>query len=139
MRYGTQVSDFTARFALNEHLKAEGNLSTENRLSKISETFVLYDVPSHRALEAMNMFGLVMFTKFLLRIQSPLYRAMRDHPIEALQLMAVGNIFDGAEVITDSHWSNKGYNPLKWGPGEWFGVFDETMPMAAIGSLMPTK
>jgi hypothetical protein len=134
MKYATQVSDFTARGALYEHLVKEGKLTEQQILSKVSQSFINYSIASHRTLDVLNRLGLVMFTKFVLRIQKPLFEAMRDKPFEALQLMVLDQLFTGAEVITESAFTERAYSPFKSGALGYPGVLDDIATFNAATS-----
>jgi hypothetical protein len=131
MKYATQVSDFTARYALYYHLKEKGGQSEQEILRIVSESFVLYDVPAHRNIEFMNRIGLLMFTKFIVRIQKPLAEAVRAAPLKAATLWLFNSWMDMFEVITESSFTNRLYNPLRAGPLGYPGVIDETLFMNA--------
>ncbi|TXG86210.1 MAG: hypothetical protein E6R13_00895 [Spirochaetes bacterium] len=143
MKYTTQVSDFTARYALYQHLSKKGTMSEADMMRHISRTFVNYDIPSHRLLEAANSVGLLMFTKYFLRIQAPLLETIRDNPLPSLQLMVLENYLGGLDTVMDSAFTEKFYNPLKWGAFELPRTFDDVLTVnAAISSasaLIPGK
>ena len=143
MRYSTQVSDFTARFALYQHLLKDKGMTEDQRFRELADSFVVYDIPSHRTLEMLNEVGLVMFTKFILRIQKPLHEAIKAKPLRAMTLWAIGNWINGIETITDSQFTNRFYNPLKWGVLEYPAMLDETLIMegalGTAGALIPGK
>jgi hypothetical protein len=105
-------------------------------MSRVSQAFVNYSVPSHRTLELLNRLGLVMFTKFILRIQKPLFETMRENPLASLQLLILNHYFDGLEVITESAFTERVYNPLKWGAGEFPFVTDDIMTINAATSSL---
>jgi hypothetical protein len=136
MKYATQVSDFTARGALYEHLSKQNKYTEAQIMSRVSQAFVNYSVPSHRTLELLNRLGLVMFTKFILRIQKPLFETMRENPLATLQLLILNHYFDGLEVITESAFTERMYNPFKWGAGEFPFVTDDIMTVNAVTSSL---
>lgn len=135
MKYSTQVSDFTARYALNEHLKKDKTISKEDRYTEVSESFVFYDVASHRMLEAGNAVGLIMFTKYIMRIQKPLMEAIRKNPTNALMLWLVDHYFSAIEVITESSFTERFYNPLKTGALQYPFVLGEQASYQAATSV----
>jgi len=96
----TQYSDFIARFILHEHNLKKG-LSVDESLTDISESFVQYDLPTHPTIQYLNDVGIIMFSKFFLRIQKVLLKKVAAKPARALSLFLLNNIFD-LESILDS-------------------------------------
>jgi hypothetical protein len=143
LRYSTQVSDFTARYALYQHLTKQNKLSEYEILKEITDSFVNYDVPSHRMIEAANSIGLLYFTKYFLRIQAPLFKAMREHPLRAMQLWLFDAYTSGIDIVTGSSFTARSWSPFQDGPFKFLDVVDETITAKAIGSsvsaLVPGK
>lgn len=132
----TQLSDLVSRYALYEHLisRARDPLSKADALQQVEEAFVNYDVPSHRSLQFMNDMGLVMFTKYYLRIQKVLMRLMREKPARVLGMVLLNHYVSGLQSILDSSWLNKlGNNPFQLGPWSYPSSLDE---LPAIKGLM---
>jgi hypothetical protein len=124
----TQLSDLVARYALFEHLttRTKDPLSTADALRQAEDSFVNYDLPSHRTLQYLNDMGIVMFTKYYLRIQKVIMRLVREKPARGLMLAAVGHMWSGLDSIMDSSWLNKiGNNPLQDGALGYLGSLKE--------------
>lgn len=132
MKYSTQVSDFTARYALYVHLSKDKTLTEAQKFSDISESFINYDTPSHRMMEALNSVGLLWFTKYVLRVQKPLWNAVKANPSRAMLLMFFDYITDSFTLVTESSMFNRLYNPLKLGAIEYPFVLDDIATMSAI-------
>lgn len=132
MKYSTQVSDFTARYALYVHLSKDKTMTEAQKLSDISESFINYDTPSHRMMEALNSVGLLWFTKYVLRVQKPLWNAVKANPSRAMLLMFFDYISDSFTLVTESSMFNRIYNPLKLGAIEYPFVLDDITTMSAI-------
>ena len=94
----TQYSDFVARHALYTHRMKQHTVDAHKRkhlgkdkfnalnaaasttaMEEIMEVFVNYDIPSSAQLEYANKMGLVMFTKYLLRIQRVIASMLRNN------------------------------------------------------------
>jgi len=73
LRDSTQLSDFVARYALFKHNEAKGMDKAAN-IDYVMETFIDYDLPTHRAIQYGNDMGFLLFTKFFLRIQKVILR-----------------------------------------------------------------
>lgn len=132
MKYSTQVSDFTARYALYVHLSKDKTMTEADRLSSLSTSFINYDTPSHRMMEALNSVGLLWFTKYVLRVQQPLWEAVKANPSTALMFMVFNYFTDLFTLVTDSSLVNRIYNPLKLGALEYPFVLDDIAVMQAI-------
>ena len=132
MKYSTQVSDFTARYALYVHLSKDKTMTEADRLSSLSTSFINYDTPSHRMMEALNSVGLLWFTKYVLRVQQPLWEAVKANPSTALMFMVFNYFTDLFTLVTDSSIVNRIYNPLKLGALEYPFVLDDIAVMQAI-------
>ena len=71
----TQLSDFAGRYILHQHLVKKGfHPSFAHKI--IMDTFVDYDVPTHRFWQYGNEMGFTIFTKFFFRIQRTNWRLL---------------------------------------------------------------
>lgn len=124
----TQLSDLVARYALHQHLisRKRDPLSNADALAQAEEAFVNYDLPSHRSIQFMNDMGLVMFTKYYMRIQKVIARLVKQKPARVLAMVAAGYFIEGMETVLDSTWFNRiGNNPFQWGAFNYPGTLDE--------------
>ena len=85
----TQYSDFIARYALYQHLTINKNIPKEKAIVEIVDTFINYDIPTSPELQWLNDMGILMFTKFLFRIQRVILRTFIDNPINAMALQVI--------------------------------------------------
>jgi hypothetical protein len=94
-------------------------------------------------IEAANSIGLLYFTKYFLRIQAPLFKAMREHPLRAMQLWLFDAYTSGIDIVTGSSFTARSWSPFQDGPFKFLDVVDETITAKAIGSsvsaLVPGK
>jgi len=110
MRNATQISDFVARFTLHQHNLTKQKMSEEDSINNIVETFVNYDLPTHKSIQYLNDMGLVMFSKFFIRIQKVILRQLTERTGNVLSLFLVqqilginiADIFDGAVVMPNT-------------------------------------
>lgn len=124
----TQLSDLVARYALYEHAttRLKDPLSQADALRLAEDSFVNYDLPSHRKLQYLNDMGIVMFTKYYLRIQKVIMRLVRERPARGLILVALEHFISGLQSVMDSSWVNKiGNNPLQDGALGYIGALKE--------------
>jgi hypothetical protein len=99
----TQYSDFVARYTLYKHQTEQQGVPKDKALLIASETFINYDIPTGAGLQWMNDMGILMFTKFLFRIQKVILRQFRDSPGKALALEAAQLALADAPNITDQN------------------------------------
>lgn len=124
----TQLSDLVARFALYEHAttRRKDPLSQADALRLAEDSFVNYDLPSHRTLQYLNDMGIVMFTKYYLRIQKVIMRLVKERPARGLILVALEHYISGIQSVMDSSWLNKiGNNPFQDGALGYLGSLKE--------------
>lgn len=124
----TQLSDLVARYALYEHAttRLKDPLSKADALRLAEDSFVNYDLPSHRTLQYLNDVGLVMFTKYYLRIQKVIMRLVRERPARGLILATLDHYISGMQSVMDSSWVNKiGNDPLQDGALGYLGSLKE--------------
>lgn len=134
---GTQLSDFVARYTLYQHSrnKKKDPLSHEEALLLASDAFVNYDIPSGKGLQFANDMGLVMFTKYYVRVQRALQAAAINSPIRALSLGLVDNYFLGIQTILDSSLlTHNGIN-LAMGALEYPDAVFQGLPMKMLGKV----
>lgn len=128
----TQLSDFVARYTLYHHVTERANnpLSKEDAVRYASDAFVNYDIPSHRSLQYLNDMGVVMFTKYYIRIQKVLMRLFRENPARGMMMLAFNQFFDAIPTITDSAlWNKFGNLPFTTGAFKYPSVLDDLAPV----------
>lgn len=86
LRNATQVSDFAARYVMHEHNMKNG-MKEMDSVTKVVETFVNYDLPTHKGLQYLNDMGFILFTKYLLRTQKVILQTLQERPASVLGLM----------------------------------------------------
>jgi hypothetical protein len=139
LRHATQLSDFVARYALYAHVttRKDNPLSKEDAVQLASDSFVNYDLPSHRKLQYMNDMGFVQFTKYYLRIQKVIANLYAENPGRALALLATDAFFSQAPMLTDSGFTHRlGNNPFTLGALNYPGVLDELATIKLASSIV---
>lgn len=124
----TQLSDLIARYAMYTHTmnRARNPLSQADALRQAEESFVNYDLPSHRSIQYLNDMGIVMFTKYYMRIQKTIMRLVKEKPARVLGAIAIDHYTNGMSSVIDSSWTNRlGRNPLQDSAFGYFGTLDE--------------
>lgn len=127
----TQYSDFAAKYTLYEHLRSKG-LDETKALNVASDNFIDYDVPSSKYLQYANDMGLVMFTKYNLRIQKALFSLIAKRPASAIGQAIFLHYTSNAPYALDPIVFNQIGNPFRWGPLNLLSAWDEPFPMKLL-------
>lgn len=135
----TQMSDFTARYVLYQHLTSlkEDPMTPAEAIQEASEAFVNYDIPLHRKIQYLDKMGFLMFTKYFLRIQRVIRGRFREAPGKVALLMAAQSYFSWLPSIIDSSMLTRfGNNPLNSGALQFFTAGDDILTMKAALSIV---
>lgn len=135
----TQLSDFVARYTLFQHLttRKRDPLSRSEAIQRASDSFVNYDIPMQRQLQYLDDMGLMMFTKYFLRIQRVLFRLVKEHPLQVLMMVALHNYLGSLPIVTDSMAVTRiGNNPLDIGALNYPFTLDDLGTVQATMSLL---
>ena len=100
----TQMSDFVARYTLYQELvnRQDAPMDHETALQVISDTFINYDVPTHKAMQYLNDTGLVFFTKYYLRAQKVLWRLFRERGGRGISMVLLDQYFGGLPTFVEA-------------------------------------
>ena len=134
----TQLSDFVARYTLYHHLQERKNqpLSRSEAITRASDAFVNYDIPTHRSMQYLNDMGFLMFTKYYLRIQRVILQMFAEKPARMLMMSLFSGFFNGVETVLDSNMlSRLGNNPFATGALRYPTVLDDLATVNAAISL----
>lgn len=98
----TRYSDFTSRYAMYKWLTEEKKIKEEDAIEEVMEAFVEYDPPTSKELQYLNDIGLVMFTKYTLRIQRIIFKVFRDRPDSMIGMYLLQAMTGNVPDITES-------------------------------------
>lgn len=131
----TIYSDFTARYVLHQHYtkRSQDPLDAQESLRRIREAFVNYDVPTHKAIQYLNDTGVLWFTKYYVRIQKVIFQLVRENPLNAVLVWALGDWLFNLPDILDSSILTKSPGNLGLGALELPGAIDEIVTLRAAG------
>lgn len=139
LRDMTQLSDFSSRYALYQHLMSqkEGTIKKDAAFQDVMESFVQYDFPLHSKLQYLDDMGIIMFTKYFLRIQKVLAKLIKDKPLNTLTMVLADAWMAGLPVVTDAFMlARLGNNPLDLGAAKYPETLLDVAPInAALGLL----
>ena len=85
----------------------------------IVEDFIQYAVPSSRFEEYLNRVGILMFTKYLKRIQRIIFKTSREKPVSAAAMLALSNLA-GLPTIGESSFLVKDFDT---NAGDLFAIY----------------
>ena len=105
-------------------------------LDTVEEAFVNYDRPSHRMLAAANDRGLVMFTKYYLRIQKVIAKLFHDKPGRGIAIVALSKYFNDSQVLPNASFlHHMGNNPFSSGAFQYPDALEELLPVKTVMAL----
>lgn len=127
----TQYSDFSAKYVLYKYYteKAPKKLSHEAAIQEASNNFINYDVPTSPWMQYANDMGILMFTKYNLRIQKAMFKLIAERPASALSQAFLMNQFSTLPPGIDPIVFNQIGMPFRDGAFGLFGVLDEPFPL----------
>ena len=133
----TQYGDFSAKYVMYKHFteKAKVRLTHDAAITKASNNFINYDVPTSKGMQYANDMGLLMFTKYNLRIQRALFELMGKRPASAIGQAIVINALSNLPPGIDPMVFNQIGNPLRSGPLGLLGAWDEPFPIQILKSV----
>lgn len=88
------------------------------RMQEILDAFINYSLPSGPFEEYMNKMGLMMFTKYLKRVQTQVFKSAANHPVLTAMTLGIASGLMDSDVIHDS----SAIRRLFTGRAELFGV-----------------
>lgn len=133
----TQFSDFSSKYVLYKHYtqKAKEKLSHDEAIQMASDNFINYDIPTSRGLQYLNDMGVVMFTKYNVRIQKALFQLMKKRPASVMaQALILGSLTNMETAIDPIIFGQIG-NPLRTGAFGLPSALDEPLPIKMLTGL----
>ena len=133
----TQFSDFSSKYVLYKHYtqKAKEKLSHDEAIQIASNNFINYDIATSRGLQYLNDMGVVMFTKYNVRIQKALFQLMKKRPASVMaQALILGSLTNMETAIDPIIFGQIG-NPLRTGAFGLPSALDEPLPIKMLTSL----
>ncbi|QPL10924.1 virion associated RNA polymerase [Pectobacterium phage Possum] len=133
-----QFGDFTSKYVLYKYSmnKADTKLNHAEAVQRATDAFVNYDTPTSPELQYMNDVGLLMFTKYRLRIQRAMMTLMKERPGTALaQSILVSRFTDAPPALEPNLITGLG-NPFASGVLQLPGALTQPLPIKLIlGSM----
>ena len=132
-----QFGDFTSKYVLYKYSmeKADRKLSHEEAIQRASDAFVNYDVPTSAELQYLNDIGVLMFTKYRLRIQRAMLTLMKERPGSALaQSVLVSRFTDAPSALEPNLITGFG-NPFSSGVLQLPGAITQPIPLKMMSNM----
>lgn len=137
MTHATQFSDFSAKIILIEHLKKQG-MSEKQAIAEAQDTFINFDIPTGAKMDYANRMGLFMFTKFFVRFQKAMIRALGKTPASTLLQHTLVEQFTNEAGILDPFVLNRlGNNPFDLAPLSLPSTVDDILTMKIVDAMIP--
>ena len=136
----TQLSDFTAKYVMYNYYRnsvaKKDRLEHDAAIQIASDNFINYDMPTSKGMQYLNDMGIIMFTKYNLRIQKALFRLLERKPARALlQALLMHNGTDIPYGIDPIVWNQLGI-PFREGAFAFPSVIDEPITMNMATSIL---
>lgn len=108
LRIAAQMSDFVSKYAYvqNRVNRKNNPLSLKQAISEASELFIEYNLPSGVFTQALNDIGLLMFTKYLIRVQKTILTTTLNYPIRTLMMVLMTDWLNVPSSIMSSFMDN---------------------------------
>lgn len=130
-----QFGDFTSKYVLYKYsmTKADNKLSHNEAIQRASDAFVNYDAPTSPEMQYMNDMGLLMFTKYRLRIQRAMLTLMKERPGSVIaQSVLVGQYTNAPTALEPNIFNNMGANPFASSVLQIPGALTQPLPIKLI-------
>ena len=102
LRDAAQISDFAGRFALVEHLKKTTDMDSTERVGAAMDMFHDYDLPTNRMVNWMNKIGMLLFTKYFVRVMKIMYNTLVANPARVIAQTMLQHVFFDVTDIYDT-------------------------------------
>lgn len=107
MYTSTQYSDLAARYAQYQLMKRKGH-SEKDMFKTLRNAFINYNKPNSPLIEWANQVGLIMFTKYYIRIQRFLLMFGKENPLKTILLLITDEVLQDPATVNDSSILNNG-------------------------------
>ena len=108
LRIAAQMSDFVSKYAYvqNRVNRKNNPMSLKQAIREASELFIEYNLPSGVFTQALNDIGLLMFTKYLIRVQKTILTTTLNYPIRTLMMVLMTDWLNVPSSIMSSFMDN---------------------------------
>jgi hypothetical protein len=134
-----KMTDFVGRHVLYDHYVKTLKMDKKEAAAKAIEEFINFAPPTHQFIDYLNRMGILMFTKYGVRVLKTMATNAVDKPFSVLMtlgsasVLGMSTIFGSIPGVTKgllSNWSN---------PVSMFtGSFMESLPLAGMESVSET-
>jgi len=134
----TGFSDFMAKYVLYKHAteKARTKLDNDAAFQIASDAFVNYDIPSTRLRQFADDTGLMMFTKYRIRVQRAMFHLLGERPGSAMaQAVFMARFTNQESALSPFFMLNLG-NPLKSSIFQMPGAILQPFPIQLVSAVM---
>ena len=130
-----KYSDLIARYSLYNKLRSEG-MGRDEALGEAQDTFINYDLPTHKGLQYLNDIGMVMFSKYLIRVQKIILKTMKQNPAGVIGAVLFQNMINMNEGIWKSLVGVTDPTSRMSTPADFLGMFGEDIGSQVISKAL---
>lgn len=132
-----QFGDFTSKYVLYKYSmeKADRKLNHEEAIQRASDAFVNYDIPTSAELQYLNDIGVMMFTKYRLRIQRAMLTLMKERPGSALAQSVLVSRFTNAPSALEPNIFTGFGDPFASGVLQLPGAVTQPLPIKLMSNM----
>lgn len=132
-----QFGDFTSKYVLYKYSmeKADRKLSHEEAIQRASDAFVNYDIPTSAELQYLNDVGVMMFTKYRLRIQRAMLTLMKERPGSAIAQSVLVSRFTNAPSALEPNIFTGFGNPFASGVLQLPEAVTQPLPIKLMNNM----
>lgn len=132
-----QLSDFSARYSLHKRNIQKG-MTFDESVHNTMITFIPYDLPINKGLQALNDYGLLGFTTFLLKVQNVIVSSAINSPSRFFSLLAMQNL-TGIDIPDIADSAITGFEEIlkrMYSPFDWLKASGELFTLDALGNAV---
>lgn len=134
----TTFSDFMTKYAMYKHFteKAKNRRSKDDAFDIASNAFVNFDMPASRMRQFADDIGLLVFSKYRIRIQRAIFHLMGENPAAAIGQSLLMSRFTNTESALAPNFLNNLGNPFKPSVLQLPGALMEPFPIQLMSAVM---
>ena len=135
VEYRRQIGQMTPRRRILKGAERERflQLAEKSRHANLLKAFVNYNLPNSKGEEYLNRIGVLMFTKYLKRIQNVITQSTIQHPIRSIIMLSATAMFMDIDKIQDQSLITKGLDDNDFG---FLGILPVYNPLEHVMNVV---
>lgn len=123
-----RMTDFIGRYALYHHYVISEKMDPKTAERKVMDEFINFELPTHRLIDYGNRVGLIMFSKYQLRVLKHIKNLLMERPFTALATFLIGSYIGDNNILNSIPGVTKDASMILGNP--W------TMPIRSLGDIV---